>query len=226
MTQNSALPPPSSRPLVGLSSTPRGSPLPTPSIVRDNTMAERFARKLESSDKASGEDKPGAGDAASGKKSGKAGRQSEREGQDGFSHTGGEGAADLASVMRLSAAVTPGVIRAAATLAIDVAVIEKIAAQIAEMQPTANKQSAVVVFPSGAVVESAMVMRGPDGGLSIRLSGLDPRVGVLQADRLRSSLQSALDRRRIRTSEVQLESAQDAARGRQDDRDSITSRVV
>ena len=226
MSQNSALPPPSSRPPVGTSPASRPSQVSPPSLVRDNTMAERFARKLVNRDKASAEEQSRPDSAAGEKKFGKAAKESGREAQDGFGEGGGDGAAGLTGLLRLSAAAHPVPTRGVASLGIDLTMIDRIAAQIAEVQPAIANQSAVVTFPAGTIVGSAMVTREADGGLSIRLTGLDPRVGALRADRLRTSLLSSLERRRIRTSEVTFEDKGATTLGDQDDRDSITSRVV
>lgn len=226
MSQNSALPPPSSRPLAGSATAIRPSPTVTPSLVRDNTMAERFARKLDTKDKASAEDESRPTNTHGERKFGKATKEPRQEARDGFGQAGGEGAAELIGLLRLSAAAHPTAPRGVAHLGIDLGLIDRIAAQIAEVQPAVANQSAVVTFPAGTIVGSATVTRGPDGGLAIRLTGLDPRVGALQADRLRTSLLSSLERRRIRTTEVTFDKKGGTGPGLQDDRDSITSRVV
>lgn len=195
------------------------------SLVRDNSLAERFARKLDSRDKASAEEPSRPGNAALEKTMGQTERKLGQDAQDGFGQAGSE-AADLIAQLRLSAALQTPTTRGAAPSGIDPALIDRIAAQIAEVQPAAANQTALVTFPAGTIVGSATVMRGPDGGLTIRLTGLDPRVGALQADRLRTSLLSSLERRRIKTSEVTFDRDRSTDPGIQDNRESITSRVV
>lgn len=228
MTHNPASLTQAARPILGVSLPTRNAQVPTPSLVRDNSMAERFARKLESSDKASADEQGRADESKQAGDRQKARMKSGRQEQDAFSQQGGDpGGADPAVMVRAAAVAQLAEPGARGSIVIDIAMIDKIAARIAEVQPAeARQQAAAVAFPTGSVVESATVLRGPDGGLAIRITGLDPRVSALQADRLRANLLSALERRRIKTEAVMFDDIREVASGRQRDRDSVTSRVV
>jgi hypothetical protein len=94
----------------------------------------------------------------------------------------------------------------------DPALLERMAAQIAEHWPAGGVEAAQVQFPEGSVVQSALLIRAPDGTMAIRLAGLDPRATAVQSARLQLDLANALSRRRLRIGSLHFETAPRAQR--------------
>ena len=82
--------------------------------------------------------------------------------------------------------------------------IERMAAAIAEPARDARQASATVTLPAGGVAEGAEVSRDATGALSVRLTGLDPRLGALATDALRRDLATALRARKLTVREIEL----------------------
>ncbi|MEM7701888.1 MAG: hypothetical protein AAF251_08130 [Pseudomonadota bacterium] len=99
---------------------------------------------------------------------------------------------------------------------IDPAMLERMAAQIAESWPAAlsssRAQSASVAFPAGAIAQGAQITRGPDGALSVLITGLDPRLAAVQQARLQAQLTGMLVRQRLKVKSVRLETAHQRGR--------------
>lgn len=135
-------------------------------------------------------------------------------GQDG----GDDSHADLAfaqsptAVLQGASGVT-GVAASPAALPIDPAMLERMAAQIAEQWPGAIVEAARIQFPDGMIVKAALLVREPDGSMAIRLTGLDPRVSTVQTARLQHDLANALARRRLRVGSLQFENPARVQRG-------------
>lgn len=106
----------------------------------------------------------------------------------------------------------------------DTALLDRIAAQIAEPHGVRGAEGAHLALPPGSLAAGALVVRGADGGLAIRITGLDPRLGPAQTLRLRSGLERALARRGVEVTTLELERTAPAHdyRGRA----SVTSRAV
>ncbi|MEM7689435.1 MAG: hypothetical protein AAF291_10475 [Pseudomonadota bacterium] len=99
---------------------------------------------------------------------------------------------------------------------IDPAMLERMAAQIAENWPTAllssGPQSASVAFPAGAIAQGAQITRGSDGALAVLITGLDPRFSAVQHARLQAQLTGMLARQRLKVKSVRLETADQRGR--------------
>lgn len=164
-------------------------------------------------------------------------RVQEREGNgsgfgDGEQKGGGDAQPELALAQPAAAlfgAAATAAVAEIATPLMDPALLERMAAQIAEHWPAVGLEAAHVQFPEGAVVQSALLTRGPDGAMAIRLTGLDPRVTAVQSARLQLDLANALSRRRLRIGSLQFESAPRAQRdyrGAEPGTASVIDRVV
>lgn len=106
----------------------------------------------------------------------------------------------------------------------DMTLLDRIAAQIAEPHGADGKQAVQLALPPGSLAAEALVSRGTDGGLAIRISGLDPRLQPSQTLRLRSGLEKALARRGVEVTSLALEQA--GPESNQRGRAAVTSRVV
>jgi hypothetical protein len=105
-----------------------------------------------------------------------------------------------------------------ATPLIDPAMLERMAAQIAEQWPGGGIEAARIQFPEGAIIQAVSLTRQADGTMAIRLTGLDPRFTALQSARLQVDLANALTRRRLRIGALEFEKAAPSQResGRSD----------
>lgn len=80
---------------------------------------------------------------------------------------------------------------------------------------------AEIKFPPGSLAQAAHIQRQPDGGMAIRISGMDPRQGAVNEARTKLGLLSALERRNLRVASLVFEKANN-----QNGRPSTMSRVV
>ena len=102
----------------------------------------------------------------------------------------------------------------------DTQMLDRMAAQIAEVRGL-DSGEAEIKFPAGSLASEASIQRQPDGGLAIRLAGLDPRLGAVREGLARLALIGALERRRVRIASLQFVRGDDQA-----GRKSTMSRVV
>lgn len=167
------------------------------------SVNDRFAAKLDREDNAKGSQRDEGG---------------QRRGVDDIAlptlFTGeqdtGEGSAesDLGQrevLLRLTAAANLAGIAAPAATAFDTALLNQIAAQIADSVPSAGASEVSIEFPEGSLAQSAHVRREPDGSIAIRLAGLDPRLSAAQNGRAQMDLRAALALRRLQVSSLTLE---------------------
>lgn len=224
MSQGSNMPAAASRPVIASTRPERRAIEANPSLVKQNTLVERFARQLERKIQGEGgsdhDRSPAAAIRQDGNPLGKiAARGEERDGSDPQDR-GHEGVVpvrlETVSARMKASFATPSTI--------DTALLERIAAQIAEVHPGKSNETALLTLPEGSIAQTASIARGADGALTIRIMGLDPRLSVLQADRLKAGLISALGRRRIDLAGLSVEYR--SLPGDQLGRDSTTSRVV
>ena len=115
----------------------------------------------------------------------------------------------------------------------DHALYDKIAAQIAELRPGEGSQMMQLTLPGGSLAAGAMIMRGADGGMAIRITGIDPRLSAMQVARMRKELDNALARRRVNLNSLTLDKSGEESGGNsgqrlsdQGGRESNISRVV
>lgn len=133
--------------------------------------------------------------------------------QRGDEYTGENGGqSDLGqreALMRLTAATQLAAVSAPQSAAFDTALLNQIAAHIAEGVPVVGSSEASVEFPAGSLVQSALIRREADGSIAIRLAGVDPRLSALQNGRAQAELRSALAGRRLAVHSITLEDTQD-----------------
>ena len=108
----------------------------------------------------------------------------------------------------------------------DTAMLQRMAAQIAEGIPGAASSEASIQFPDGSLAESAQIRREPDGSIAIRIAGFDPRLSAFQSGRAEVELLTALALRRLKVSSILLERTKSDQRSRESSRESAISRVV
>ena len=196
-------------------------PSAEPSLVGNKTLANRFAQQLER--KSQGDHAPDARhNAPTAPHDIRLGRHKHMAGEDDDA-SGDGGAGGTADALRM-ATPAQGLSASSPITLPDTALFDRIAAQIAEIRPGEGGQMAHLTLPEGSLAQAALIAKGPDGSLSIRITGLDPRLGTIQADRLRAGLVSALSRRKIHLAGLTLDKndPQPDQRGRA----STTSRVV
>ena len=90
---------------------------------------------------------------------------------------------------------------------IDTATLQRMAAQIAESWPSRVGESLTVQFGEGALAQSALVSREPDGSIAIRIAGLDPNLTARQNARAQLELANALAQKRLRVASLKFEEA-------------------
>lgn len=119
-----------------------------------------------------------------------------------------------AGSLKATAATTPA-------MQSEIATLERMAAQIAEGRGLGEMLEAEIKFPPGSLAQAAHIQRQPDGGMAIRISGMDPRQGAVNEARTKLGLLSALERRNLRVASLVFEKANN-----QNGRPSTMSRVV
>ena len=181
--------------------------------VRQDGLAKRFTARLECAAENGpdrGERNPAA--AAEGRSGHPRRAFEEREGETGQGRS--ENAVTLTNAARPQGAL------AIAGPAADTAAIDRMAAQIAEPRGFDTREMEIK-FPAGMLAAEASIQRQPDGGLAIRLAGLDPRLGAVREGQARLALLGALEKRRLKVSSLVFERGAGQA-----GRKSTMSRVV
>lgn len=185
---------------------------------------DRFAAKLER-DQESGDTgsrrASGSGHSAEGEARGLGGLVHDGAGKGSAgSDTGGDtsGGAqqDQTQAQHLAGALIHGVeagapVSAAGRASFDPAMLERMAAQIAESWPGSGVASAEIEFPDTAIAQSAQIVREPDGSIAVRIAGIDPRIAAVQNARLQLELANALAQRRLRVGSLQFVRAKNGA---------------
>ena len=184
---------------------------------------ERFASRLDQGSErfASGSDRPdstnrnesgriageregergGSGDGSGGGSGGNSGGGDDRGGGQHDHALHGAHALTLTGIANISAPAS------ASAPVIDLAMLERMAAQIAESCPSVGAEAMRIEFPTGAIAQSALVSRAADGSLAIRIAGIDPKLSALHHAQLQIQLAGALNRRRLRIGSLNFENA-------------------
>ena len=201
------------------SAAPRPEP-PRQQGERRN-MGEAFASKLQ---QAAGDEGKGAASTSGQARTGQAARQT-RDFDSSERSFSDEGDYALAQMARQ----VGGAERSAATAesacaeAFDRALIDRIAARIAEVQPGQAGSQVRVDLPAGSLAETVVLQREADGAMAIRVAGADPRLSPSAQGFARQALEAALLRRRVKVGSLSFEKG---AGANQRNRSSARSRVV
>ncbi len=189
------------------SDRPSWRPSDTPRHQAENRSAkDRFASKLERDNQGSGGERKGGAISASAEGALAPDQRVQDRSQGGGSGSGGQdGLAQQSPMMLGMNANGAGLVSGAAQSAFDPAMLERMAAQIAESWPSAGVQDASIQFPEGSLAESAMIRREPDGSVAIRLAGIDPRLTAREAARAQMELSQALALRKLKVNSVTFE---------------------
>ena len=180
---------------------------------------ERFASRLDQGSERfpSGSDRP---DSTNRNESGRiAGEREGERGGSGDGSGGGSGGGDDrgggqhdhtlhgAHALTLTGIANISAPASASAPVIDLAMLERMAAQIAESWPSVGAEAMRIEFPAGAIAQSALVSRAADGSLAIRIAGIDPKLSALHHAQLQIQLAGALNRRRLRIGSLNFENA-------------------
>ena len=174
------------------------TPEPPRRQAETRSLSDRFAAKIDRVSDEAGRNSQG-GDSVSQRADGPRSNKGDLDslgGQSGQQKDAEFAQADMGRIMRSSDAKVAG--SHAPLPAADKAIVEKMAAQIAESWPSANASSAEIEFPVGWLAQKAHLLRQPDGGMAIRIAGLDPKLNALRAGYAQLALLHGLDRRRLR----------------------------
>lgn len=143
--------------------------------------------------------------------------------RDGSQERGGEQSdfakAEIVRQMAVDSVKTTGT--ATPAMQSEMATLERMAAQIAEGRGLGDMLEAEIKFPPGSLAQGAHIQRLPDGGMAIRITGMDLRQGAYNEARTKLGLLSALERRNLRVASLIFEKAGDQRGSR-----STMSRVV
>ena len=180
-----------------------------------DTLARKFAARVERSDE-NGE--KGTSDASLSAARGERREGAGRQPSDDRGEQSDTARAEIAQL--LSGTAVKGAAGTQVAVQADTAMLERMAAQISEGR-IGDASEAEISFPPGSLAQEAYLQRMPDGGMAIRLSGLDPRLGAVREARARLALISALERRRIKVASLTF-----ARTAGQDGRKPTMSRVV
>ncbi|MGB3471670.1 MAG: hypothetical protein WBA51_12680 [Erythrobacter sp.] len=221
--------PPSPAPSPSQNASREPSREPPRKQAEARSARERFSARLEQGGErsASGTDKSSLQDASGRDRVGGSGEQSGGSGGSGNGggpggDQGGGSQSEYALAQAALGLQFHGVSAITATAAagapvLDTAMLERMAAQIAESWPSSGSsstaQQATVTFPEGAIAHSAHIIRQPDGGMAVRIAGLDPKLAALKHAQLQLQLSGALARRRLKVNSLRFESADQPASG-------------
>ncbi|MDY7098992.1 MAG: hypothetical protein SXU28_12710 [Pseudomonadota bacterium] len=208
---------------------PTGNEKPRPDAAKEpprkqaetRTARDRFNAKLEQeSGKSSAvNDKSSLREEASNRRSGgfdgEYSGSSDQRGGDGGSQSDHSLNAPVWTIIASRADPVSAVgVQGAAT--VDPAILDRMAAQIAESWTNGRTHEAMIEFPDTALAQSAHISREADGSIAVRIAGLDPRLSALQNAQVQIQLTNALARKRLRVSAVRFET-QDQSRPLRDD---------
>lgn len=191
-----------------INSNPAPRPTPAPSSttqsddkrsIRDDVkrraQADRFSSKLEQEGTGRVPPRPNA------KSRDEMSDRQLRQGDDAE----GKGAFGMLSASSF-AVVSPPQAQTAFNAQLDRAMIDRIAAQIAEAR-AGDGGALEVSFPEGFLAASAMIERNAAGALAIQVVGLDPNLSPLYTSQLKATLHTALERRKLRVASLTMELA-------------------
>ncbi len=190
------------------------------------TLSERFSAKVERAGDDAGRSSEQSAERA-GQNSSARSRSGEFDSMSGENGHQSEGEFARADMARILAGKDPQAIAAQSALSpADKAVFERMAAQIAESWPSASQPSAEIEFPPGFLAQGAHLQRQADGGIAIRIAGLDPKLNALRAGYAQLALLHGLGRRRLSIASLQFERASKSADGAQPGRLSDMPKAV
>ncbi len=190
------------------------------------TLSERFSAKVERGGDDAGRSSEQSTDRP-GQNSSVRSRSGDFDSLSGESGHQSEGELSRADMTRIMAGKDPQAIAAQSALSpTDKAMFDRMAAQIAESWPNASQPSAEIEFPPGSLAQGAHLQRQADGGIAIRIAGLDPKLNALRAGYAQLALLHGLGRRRLNIASLQFERASKSADNAQPGRLSDIPRAV
>ncbi len=193
---------------------PQTSNEPPRRQAETRTLGERFSAKMDRANE-DGSRASARGDEGSGKPVSQRSSASDFDslsGQNGQQSEGDLARADMARILKGGEPQALG--NQATVNTADSAMLERMAAQIAESWPSASKPAVEITFPPGALAQGAHLQRQADGSIAIRIAGLDPKLNALRAGYAQLALLHGLDRRRLKIASLEFEKSRGAQRGR------------
>lgn len=178
------------------------------------TLSEKFSAKIEgrSEDSGRGSEKEADGLSRHASSRSNAGSFDSLSGESGQQSESEFARSEMARIVKSGEAVAAA--NQATASRADNAVIEKMAAHIAESWPGAGQKAADIDFPPGSLAQGAHLLRQSDGSIAIRIAGLDPKLNALRAGYAQLALMHGLDRRRLRVASLVFERSENSQRGR------------